>query len=70
MANGTATAILFAPNGAISLSNSVGLKEATALLLKIGQSATVTYESGLANASFSTGPDGSWVLKKGTWQEM
>lgn len=70
MANGTATAILFAPNGAISLSNSVGLKEATALLLKIGQSATVTYESGLANASFSTGPDGSWVLKKGTWQEV
>lgn len=70
MANGTATAILFAPYGAVTLPNSVQLKEVSAYKVKTYNSATIEYEDGLAHATFTSGPGGSWVLKKGTWQEL
>ena len=70
MGNGTATAVLYAPYGAVTIPNSVELREVTAYKLKTYNTAIIRYESGLAHATFSSGPGGSWVLKKGTWQEL
>ena len=70
LGNGTNTSIFYAPSGAIAIANSVALKEVSAYLIKLGQSATVTYDSGLASSYFSSGPGTSWVIKKGTWQEL
>lgn len=59
-------AILFAPNGIMVVHNNVDLVEAMAhkLLLK---KATVNYQLGLENISFSTGPAGGWTI--GAWEE-
>lgn len=65
--NSSATAILYAGEGEIEISNSAALKEVTAYKLKITNNATVTYESGLQNASFSNGPGGSWAVVPGTY---
>jgi len=65
--NSSATAILYAGEGEIEIGNSAALKEVTANKLKITNSATVTYESGLANTNFSSGPSGSWVID--SWRE-
>jgi hypothetical protein len=64
---GTA-AILYAGYGLIEIANSAAMKEITAAKLRITNSATVTYETGLANAAFSSGPGGGWGVQKGTWQ--
>jgi hypothetical protein len=74
MSNGnelmTQSLLLYAPYGQINLSNEVSLREVTAYKLVLSNYAKVKYESGVAHATFSTGPGGSWVLKKGTWQEL
>ena len=61
-------AILYAGEGMIEIANSAAMKEITAEKLKISNSATVTYESGLADANFSSGPSGGWEVLDGTWQ--
>ena len=65
--NNSVTAILYAGEGQIEISNSADLKEVTAHKLKITNNSTVTYESGLQNASFSNGPGGSWAVVPGTY---
>ncbi len=65
--NSSAAAILYAGEGEIEIGNSAALKEVTANKLKITNSATVTYESGLANSNFSSGPSGSWAVQ--SWGE-
>lgn len=64
---GTAS-ILYAGTGRIRINNSGSFKEITAALLDISNSATITYETGLANSNFSSGPSGGWELLSGTWQ--
>lgn len=66
--NNSAAAILYAGEGQIEINNSAALKEITAYKLKITNSATVTYESGLANNNFSSGPSGGWNIK--SWKEI
>jgi Tfp pilus assembly protein PilX len=61
-------AILYAGEGMIEIANSASMKEITAEKLKISNSATVTYETGLANANFSSGPGGGWEISDQTWQ--
>ena len=65
--NSSTAAILYAGEGEIEIGNSAALKEVTAYKLKITNNATVTYESGLQNASFSNGPGGSWTVVPGTY---
>jgi len=65
--NSSATMILYAGEGEIELSNTAALKEVTAAKLKISNTATVTYETGLQNASFISGPGGSWAVVPGTY---
>ena len=65
--NSSAVAILYAGEGEIEIGNSAALKEVTANKIKITNSATVTYESGLANNNFVSGPSGSWAIQ--SWGE-
>jgi hypothetical protein len=44
------------------------MKEITAERLIISNSATVSYETGLANSAFASGPTGGWEVLEGTWQ--
>lgn len=60
--------LLYAPHGLVTLSNNVSLKEATAWKLRLSNSASVTYESGLANVLFTSGPSGGYQID--SWQEV
>lgn len=66
--NSSAAAIYYAPHGLISLQNNVNLKEATSWKMHLKNSATVTYEGGLANVQFSSGPTGGFKLQ--SWTEI
>jgi Tfp pilus assembly protein PilX len=66
--NNAAGAIYYAGTGQINLSNNGGGKEITAYKVFIDNNAVVTYESGLANANFSSGPGGGWEVADQTWQ--
>ena len=65
--NSSATMILYAGEGEIEIGNTAALKEVTAAKLKISNTATVTYESGLQSVSFTNGPGGSWAVMPGTY---
>lgn len=66
--NSASSAILYAPNGTIAVGNNLALRQATAYGLTIGNNSSVTYESGLANALFISGPTGSFVIE--SWKEI
>ncbi len=67
LSNNVTGAIFYAGTGVIDLSNNAAAKEVTAYKLHLNSNATVTYESGLASSSFSSGPSGSWKVQ--TWKE-
>lgn len=67
LSNNAGAVILYAPNGSMHLTNGAGVNEATAGMLCLDNNATVTYESGLANMFFSSGPGGSWKIN--SWNE-
>ena len=66
--NNASGAIFYAHNGTAHISNNAKLKEVTAYKLSLENLAEVTYESGLANASFSSGPGGGWDID--SWNEI
>jgi hypothetical protein len=59
---------LNALNGGVFLDGSAGVKAIVAKLLYMKGSTGVTYESGLADMSFTSGPSGSWAKK--SWKEV
>jgi len=61
-------AILFAPNGLMVINNNVDLVEASAYKLLLKNGVTITYDVGLANSRFSSGPSGGWVVS--SWKEI
>lgn len=65
--NNLTGAILYAQNGLAIIDNNVNLEEITANKLLLHK-ATITYNSGLENMEFSTGPSGGWAF--GGWQEV
>lgn len=60
--NNTNGAIFYAHNGIAHINNGANLKEVTAYQLDIAPTAIVTYESGLASASFTSGPGAGWRI--------
>lgn len=54
--------VLYAQNGTIEFGGSASAKEATGYKVKLSGSATITYESGLADPNFVSGASGSWSL--------
>ncbi len=67
LANNAQSAILYAPYGTVEVKNGGGANQITAYHLVLENNATITYVSGLQNASFSNGPGGSWAFIPGTY---
>ena len=61
-------AIFYAGNGFINLHNNVGARELVGYKINLDQNAVVTYESGLANVNFSSGPSGGYAIL--SWREI
>jgi len=70
VSNASTAVIYYSGKSLIQFSNEAQAKEATAWGITMSNSATVTYESGLQNASFTSGPGGGWAIKPGSWQEI
>lgn len=66
--NSSTAPIYYAPHGLVAIENNTNLKEVTAYKLHLKNSAQVTYETGLANAFFSSGPAGGWEILD--WREV
>jgi len=64
----TETAVLYASAGFVSLDSSAALKEATGLGIYMASNAEVTYETGLVDARFGSGPGGGWQVA--SWKEI
>jgi len=68
VSGGSGAVVLNAQRGTIDLSGSAAINEATANQLIIDGNTTITYQSGLANPNFSTGPSGSFNITD--WREL
>lgn len=66
--NNAAGAIFYASDGLINLHNNVSVTELTGYKIHLDNNAIVTYETGLANMSFSSGPTGGWEIID--WREV
>lgn len=64
----TSAVIFYAGKGRIHLAKDSGAKEVTGYGIDIDQDSTITYDSGLANAQFSSGPSGGYEIKQ--WREV
>jgi hypothetical protein len=64
----TKTAILYASDGIIKLGSNAKLREATGYGIYMSSNAEVTYETGLADIHFSSGPGGTWEVA--SWKEI
>lgn len=62
------SAILYASEGAMKIENRASLKEAVAQKMELEDQAMVSYEQGLANVQFSSGPTGGWQIQG--WNEV
>jgi len=66
--NNVGAILVSAQNGTVHLHNGVILNEVVGKKIVLNNNATVTYLSGLADTSFSSGPSGGWNIK--SWQEV
>lgn len=63
ISGGAGAVIAYAPFGTITISGGASLKEATGYRIVISGGSSITYESGLTNNNFSSGPSGSWNIE-------
>ena len=61
-------AIFYALDGTAEMRNNAKVTALVAKQLIIRNSASLDYDSGLASAQFSSGPGGSWQIKRGTYR--
>jgi len=67
VSGGAGAIVLNAQNGNMYLNGGVSAKEATAYKITASGGTTITYESGLADMIFSSGPSGGWNFSG--WEE-
>ena len=65
--NQSSAVVAYAAHGLIPLKNQISLKEVTAYKITLKNLANVTYDNGLANNVFESGPGGSWGFIPGTY---
>ncbi len=65
---GNSSSIAYAANGVISLTGGTHIREATAKRIVMTSGATLTYETGVANPFFTSGPSGAYAAIKGSYQ--
>lgn len=63
-----ANAVFYALEGNAELSQTAQVNSLTAYRLTMTQSSILNYDSGLASAIFTSGPGGSWQIKRGTYK--
>lgn len=66
--NNVTGVLLYAPNGFINLHNNVNTTQITANKIKLANGSILTYNIGLTNINFSSGPGGSWKFLPGSWR--
>lgn len=66
--NNAGAVILYAPNGTVKLSNNAGVKQISAKTIELQNNATITYESGMVNSAFTSGPSGGYDIQ--SWVEI
>jgi len=65
--NNAGAVILYAANGTVNVSNNAGARSITGYRISLSNNAVITYDSGLANSTFSSGPSGSYNVS--SWKE-
>lgn len=60
--------VLYASQGFVQVENNAQMREVTGNGLRIKNNATVTYEIGLQDAAFTSGPGGGWTVT--SWKEI
>ncbi|MEK7564168.1 MAG: hypothetical protein AAB510_01190 [Patescibacteria group bacterium] len=68
ISGGAGAVIIYASQGTIAISGGASLKEATGYRITVDGGSSITYESGLSNNNFSSGPSGSWDIS--SWKEI
>ena len=68
LSGGAGAVVLNAQNGTMLLNGGAQVKEATAKTMIANGGAVITYDSGLSNVSFSSGPSGGWDIS--SWNEV
>ncbi len=68
LSNNAGAVILYAPNGTVQLSNNAEVKQISAKTIYLSNNATIDYETGLVDASFTSGPSGGYEID--TWREI
>lgn len=68
VSNNVGTVILVAQNGTIHLNNNSGAKEVVANKILVDNGSIITYDLGLADVNFTSGPSGGWNVD--SWQEI
>lgn len=67
LTGGAGAVALVAQDGTIELSGGSGLKAVTGKQITMTGGASLTYDAGLVNSSFSSGPGGSWEFVPGSY---
>ncbi len=67
LSNNAGAVTLYAANGTIDVANNGTAKSLTGYYIHLGNNSTITYDSGLANANFVSGPSGSYNIS--SWAE-
>jgi len=68
VSNNAGAVILNAQKGGITFSNNSGANQATASRIFLDNNAVITYESGLVDVNFKSGPGGGYELN--SWEEV
>ncbi|MEK7453007.1 MAG: choice-of-anchor R domain-containing protein [Patescibacteria group bacterium] len=66
--NNATGVIFYASDGMINLHNGVNVTQATAYKLRIDNNSIITYDIGLENARFTSGPSAGWKIYN--WKEV
>lgn len=67
LSGGGGTVAIIAQNGTVSINGGSSLKAVTAKQILMSGGASLSYDSGLVNSNFSSGPGGSWAFVPGTY---
>lgn len=68
LSNNTGAVIIYAPNGTVQLNNNSQITQVTAKNLVLSNNATIEYENGIIDATFTSGPSGGYEIT--SWKEV
>ena len=66
--NADINGIIYTSAGEVSVKNNARVMAVTGYEIEVENNVIITYESGLVNLNFSSGPGGGWKI--GAWREV